>query len=51
VLVRHHEYLYTAFRVTYTFSLSLSPTLPPSLPPSLLKASCGSSHTNLNSFF
>jgi len=48
VLVRHHKYLYTAFRVTYTFSLCLSLTLHP---PSLLKACCGSSHTNLNSFF
>jgi hypothetical protein len=31
VLVRHREYLYTAFRVTYTFSLSLSLAYPPSL--------------------
>jgi hypothetical protein len=30
VLVRHHKFLYTAFRVTYTFSLSLS-SLPLSL--------------------
>ena len=50
MLVRHHKYLYTAFRVTYAFSL-FPLSLPPSLPPSLLKASCGSSHTNLNFFF
>ena len=36
VLVRHHKYLYTAFRVTYAFSLS-SPS-PASLPPSWRQA-------------